>query len=63
MEHCDIYVGLFGQEYGTPDTKGVAQIEWEFDSMTALYKHQLIFLNGATNAMRDVQMATLIARL
>lgn len=46
VERCEIYVGLFGQDYGLEDVKGVSPTEREFDRATELEKHRLIFVNG-----------------
>jgi hypothetical protein len=44
---CDIYVGLFGDEYGYEDTEGVSPTEREFGLATAHNKTRLIFVKGA----------------
>ena len=38
VEHSDIYVGLFGSEYGTEDHEGVSPTEREYRHATALGK-------------------------
>ena len=40
VETCDLYVGLFGDDYGTEDEEGVSPTEREFDYATVLGKHQ-----------------------
>ena len=59
---CDIYVGLFGQEYGSEDEAGVSPTEREFDRASALGKHRLVFLNGAAPGGRHPKMQALIGR-
>jgi len=44
VEQCDIYLGLFGEQYGYEDTEGVSPTEREFDCATKLYKTRLIYL-------------------
>jgi len=44
VERSDIYVGLFGGDYGTEDEEGVSPTEREFDRATATGAHRLIFL-------------------
>ena len=59
---CDIYVGLFGREYGSEDAEGVSPTEREFDCATELEKHRLIFVKGAEEGDRHPRMHALIAR-
>lgn len=35
VERCDIYLGLFGYEYGNQDQQGISAIEHEYDHATA----------------------------
>ena len=59
---CDIYVGLFGREYGSENDEGVSPTEREFDCATELEKHRLIFVKGAEEGDRHPRMRALIAR-
>ena len=59
---CDIYVGLFGQEYGSEDQAGVSPTEREFDHATALGKHRLIFLKDAASGSRHPKMQALVRK-
>ena len=34
VQRCDVYVGLFGHEYGFEDAEGVSPTEREFDAAT-----------------------------
>ena len=34
-ERCDLYVGLFGRDYGSEDGQGISPTEREFDCATA----------------------------
>ena len=43
VERCDIYVGLFGADYGSEDGEAVSPTEREFDHATAAGVHRLIF--------------------
>ena len=60
VEHSDIYVGLFGCEYGIEDREGVSPTEREYRHATALGKHRLIFLRSASEDTRHRKMAALI---
>ena len=62
VDRCDIYVGLFGNEYGFEDAHGVSPTEREFDRATELDKHRLIFVMGADDGKRHPRMLDLIAR-
>ena len=62
VDRCDIYVGLFGNEYGFEDAQGVSPTEREFDRATELDKHRLIFVMGADDGERHTKMLDLIAR-
>jgi hypothetical protein len=60
VERCDIYVGLFGEEYGTEDEKGYSPTHREFDLATRLGKHRLIFVKGADDGDKSPKMQALI---
>ena len=60
VERSDIYVGLFGNEYGTEDNKGVSPTEREFDHAAAISKHRLIFVKGVSDRTRNPKMQALI---
>ncbi len=62
VERCEIYVGLFGTDYGFEDPDGVSPTEREFDRATELEKHRLIFLKGAEGGERHPKMRALIGR-
>lgn len=62
VARCDVYVGLFGDTYGTEDADGVSGTQREFDHATALGKHRLIFVKGADDAGKHPKMRALIHR-
>ena len=62
VERCDLYVGLFGREYGSEDDDGVSPTEREFDRAEALGKHRLIFVKGGSAETRHPRMQALIDR-
>ena len=62
VERCDLYVGLFGRDYGTEDEDGISPTEREFDHATALGKQRLIFLQAAGGASRHPKMQALIGK-
>ena len=61
VERCDVYVGLFGFDYGNEDEEGVSSTEREFDCATATGAHRLVFVKGTGNA-RHPKMQALIGR-
>ena len=62
VERCDLYVGLFGREYGSEDADGVSPTEREFDRAEALGKHRLVFVKGKAGDTRHPRMQALIDR-
>lgn len=58
----DIYLGLFGNEYGSEDPEGVSPTEREFDRATALRKTRLIFVKGRDDGARHPKMAALVRK-
>ncbi|WP_420633247.1 DUF4062 domain-containing protein [Candidatus Palauibacter sp.] len=62
VERRDIYVGLFGEDYGTEDAAGISPTEREFDRATELGKHRLIFVKGAEPSDRHPKMRALIGK-
>ena len=62
VERCDIYVGLFGNEYGFEDAQGVSPTEREFELATQGHKHRLIFVEGVDDMPKHPKMQALIRR-
>lgn len=62
VEHCDLYLGLFGREYGTPDGDGLSPTEREFLHATKLHKPRLIYVWGQEDKGRSPGMMALIRR-
>ena len=57
---CDIYLGLFGYEYGHPDSEGLSPTEREFDHASRHHKTRLIYVWGSDEARRDPAMKKLV---
>ena len=57
---CDIYLGLFGDDYGFEDEAGVSPTEYEYSSATALQKTRLIYVKGETDQGKHPKMQALI---
>ena len=62
VERADIYVGLFGSDYGNEDDEGKSPTEREFDHATAVGSHRLIFVKGGGDDARHPKMRALIGR-
>lgn len=62
VKQSDVYVGLFGNDYGSEDSDGISPTEREFDQATASGIHRLIFMKGTNNDDRHPKMQTLIQK-
>ncbi|RJO61270.1 DUF4062 domain-containing protein [candidate division WS5 bacterium] len=62
VEHCDVYVGLFGNEYGSEDAKGISPTKREFDVATAHGKVRLIFVKDVDDTGRHPKMRAMISK-
>ena len=59
VERCDLYVGLFGHDYGNEDHEGLSPTEREFLHATKVGVHRLVFLK-AMDGRRHPKMQVLI---
>jgi len=59
---CDIYIGLFGNDYGNEDAEGISPTEHEFERATAQGKYRLIFIKGQKDTGRHPKMRALIQK-
>ena len=62
VKQSDLYVGLFGNDYGSEDADGISPTEREFDQATNSGIHRLIFVKGRNDSDRDSKMQALINR-
>ena len=62
VDLCDVYIGLFGNEYGHEDTEGISPTESEFDRATEQRKYRLIFVKGHRDTERNSKMRKLIRK-
>ena len=62
VDACDVYLGLFGNEYGFEDASGVSPTEREFDQATAQGKTRLIFVKGSDDRARHPKMQALVRK-
>jgi hypothetical protein len=59
VKECDIYLGLFGHEYGNENSKGLSPTHVEYDLASRLGKTRLIYIKGK-DAGRHPKMSALI---
>ena len=62
VEHCDIYLGIFGCEYGFEDQDGISPTEHEFMHASQLGKTRLIYVWGMDDSKRHPKMRQLVAK-
>ena len=62
VEQSDLYVGLFGNDYGSEDADGISPTEREFDQATASGVQRLIFVKGTNDNDRHPKMQALIRK-
>lgn len=62
VEQCDIYVGIFGYEYGHEDEDGISPTEHEYDHATRKKKSRLIYIWGTDEKKRASKMKQLIRK-
>jgi predicted HTH transcriptional regulator len=60
VDRCDIYLGMFGNEYGREDSAGFSPTHGEFNRATVKGKNRLIYVKGADDAARHPKMRALI---
>ena len=60
VARCDVYVGLFGNDYGFEDGKGLSPTQREFELATRRNKHRLIFVKGADDRLRHPKMLAFV---
>lgn len=62
VKRSDIYLGIFGYEYGYEDENGVSPTEQEYDHATRLKKPRLIYVWGSGDKKRAPKMRELIRK-
>jgi ATP-dependent DNA helicase RecG len=60
VRNCDLYLGLFGNDYGWENADGLSPTHLEYNEATRLGKTRLIFLKGADDGIRHPKMKALI---
>ncbi len=62
VEQRDIYLAIFGNEYGWKNKDGKSPTELEFEHATRTHSERLIFIKGNNDKSREPEMAKLVAR-
>jgi predicted HTH transcriptional regulator len=62
VEQCDIYIGLFGKNYGYEDAEGVSPTEREFDCAEQFYKIKFIYVTDHSEQERNPKEVRLIRK-
>ena len=63
VEMADIYLGLYGNNYGYEDEEGVSPTEREYDRAAELHKTRLVFIKSIDEEHRHSKEATLIRKV
>jgi len=62
VSKCDVYIGIFGKEYGFEDKNGISPAEHEFNHATRFNKTRLIFISHHNDTDRHPKEFALIKR-
>jgi len=62
VERCDLYLGIFGYEYGYEDNDGISPTEYEYDHATKRQKVRFIYVWGRNEKKRAPKMKQLIKK-
>lgn len=62
VESREIYLAIFGNEYGWKNEQGLSPTELEFNCATNAARERLLFVKGDDERGRDPDMATLIRK-
>ena len=62
VDRADLYLGLFGDDYGFEDAEGVSPTQREFERATERRIPRLVFVKGADDRAKHPHMQALIRR-
>jgi predicted HTH transcriptional regulator len=60
VARCDLYLGLFGDEYGWENNDGLSPTHLEFNEATRLGKPRFIYVKGSDDDGKDAKMRALV---
>ena len=62
VDRCDIFLAIFGNQYGWKNADGKSPTELEFDHATHTHRERLVFVKGSNEQSRQPEMAALVSR-
>ena len=62
VEQCDIYLAIFGNQYGWKNEDEKSPTELEFEHATKTHRERLVFVKGSDDKAREPEMAKLVNR-
>lgn len=62
VERCDIYLGIFGYEYGFEDAHGASPTEYEYDHAGRRGKPRFVYVWGSDEKRRHAKMRQLVGK-
>jgi len=62
VQRCDVYLGIFGRNYGSENSDGLSPTELEFDCASELHKIRLIFISNHAENLRHPKEKQLIMK-
>ena len=62
VDRCRVYLGIFGNEYGWENSKGLSATELEFDRATEKGKYRILLVKGSDEGKRHPRMRSLIRK-
>jgi len=62
VDHCKVYVGIFGNEYGRENAAGLSPTEREFDRATEKGVYRIVLVKGSNDENRQPKMRSLIRK-
>ena len=60
VDRCDIYLGIFGNDYGREDAEGYSPTHREFARATELGRYRLVYVKGSDDRDRHPKMICLL---
>ena len=62
VDQCDIYLGIFGYDYGFEDAAGISPTEHEYEHAGRQGKTRLIYVWGSDDKKRPPKMQRLVSQ-
>jgi ATP-dependent DNA helicase RecG len=62
VSNCTIYLGIFGDQYGSEDAEGISPTEREFNLATERCKYRIILVQGNDDSGKHPKMSALVRK-